>query len=79
MQVCQRCARPLSTNEVGISMRLLGRDGQNLFCRECLAKELKILVELVDKKSNSFEKWAVPCLYKPFRTFRRSLCLTRSI
>lgn len=56
MSICQRCAQALSTNEIGISMRLLGRDGKNLYCRECLARELKIPVELVDKKIEQFRR-----------------------
>lgn len=60
MKTCQRCAKTLSTNEIGISMRFLGRDGKNLFCRECLAKELKISVELVDKKIEQFRQMGCP-------------------
>lgn len=60
MEVCQSCAKSLSTNEIGISMRLLGRDGRNLFCRECLARELKIDPALVDKKIEQFRKMGCP-------------------
>jgi len=60
MQVCQHCAKALSTNEIGISMRLLGRDGRSLFCRECLAKELKIEPELIDRKIEQFKKMGCP-------------------
>ena len=58
MQACQCCSRTLSTNEIAISMRLLGRDGRALFCRECLARELKISPELIDSSA----AWGVPCL-----------------
>ena len=60
MQVCQHCAKALSTNEIGISMRLLGRDGRALFCRECLAKELKVDPELIDRKIEQFKKMGCP-------------------
>ena len=60
MQACQYCSRTLSTNEIAISMRLLGRDGRALFCRECLARELKISPELIDKKIEQFRSMGCP-------------------
>ena len=42
MRSCQQCSAVLTTNEIGISLRLLGRDGKNMRCRDCLAKELKV-------------------------------------
>lgn len=60
MQACQCCSRTLSTNEIAISMRLLGRDGRALFCRECLARELKISPELIDKKIEQFRSMGCP-------------------
>ena len=60
MQVCKNCSKSLSTNEIGISMRLLGRDGKNLFCRECLAKELKVSPEVIDKKIEQFRAMGCP-------------------
>ncbi len=60
MTGCQHCGKALSTNEIGISMRLLGRDGKHLLCRECLAKDLKIDPELIDKKIEQFKKLGCP-------------------
>ena len=60
MQACQCCSRTLSTNEIAISMRLLGRDGRVLFCRECLARELKASPELIDKKIEQFRSMGCP-------------------
>lgn len=60
MQVCKHCSKALTTNEIAISMRLLGRDGRNLFCRECLAKELKVDVTVIDKKIEQFRAMNCP-------------------
>ena len=60
MSCCQKCSQPLSTNEVGISMRLLGRDGRRLLCRECLAQELKVDVQLIDRKIQQFRDQGCP-------------------
>lgn len=60
MEVCKHCFKALATNEIAISMRLLGRDGRNLFCRECLAKELKVDVAVIDKKIQQFREMNCP-------------------
>ncbi len=60
MQLCQHCAAVLTTNEIGISLRLLGRDGKNLRCRDCLAKELKVDPEIIDRKIQQFREMGCP-------------------
>lgn len=60
MQECQFCKKKLSTNEIGISLRLLGRDGKRLLCRECLATDLRIDPSLIDKKIEQFKKQGCP-------------------
>lgn len=60
MNTCQHCAAPLSTNEIAISLRLLGRDGKNLRCRDCLAKELKVTPEVIDRKIRQFKEMGCP-------------------
>lgn len=60
MTTCQFCDKALSTNEIGISMRLLGRDGKRLLCRECLARNLNVDPQLIDKKIEQFKKLGCP-------------------
>lgn len=60
MSNCKECGRILTTNEIGISMRLLGRDGRQLMCRECLARDLKVDPELIDRKIEQFKQLGCP-------------------
>lgn len=60
MSTCQICEKELSTNEIGISIRLLGRDGKRLLCRECLAQDLKVDPQLIDKKIQQFRNLGCP-------------------
>lgn len=60
MDICQKCEKKLTTNEIGISLRLLGRDGRRLLCRECLAADLKIDPILIDRKIEQFRQQGCP-------------------
>jgi biotin operon repressor len=60
METCPHCAAVLTTNEIAISLRLLGRDGKNLRCRDCLAKELKVSPEIIDRKIRQFRDMGCP-------------------
>lgn len=60
MSACQKCSQTLSTNEIGISLRLLGRDGRQLLCRQCLAQDLKIDPQLIDRKIEQFKLQGCP-------------------
>lgn len=60
MDNCQKCGKKLSTNEIGISLRLLGRDGRRILCRECLAQELKVDPALIDRKIEQFKRMGCP-------------------
>lgn len=60
MHTCENCGNSLSTNEIGISLRLLGRSGEHLRCRECLAQQLKVDPALIDKKIEQFRKMGCP-------------------
>lgn len=60
MDNCQNCAKKLSTNEIGISLRLLGRDGSRILCRECLAQDLKIDPAIIDRKIEQFKRQGCP-------------------
>lgn len=60
MESCHSCDKKLSTNEIGISLRLLGRDGSRILCRECLAQDLKIDPALIDRKIEQFKRQGCP-------------------
>lgn len=60
MRLCQQCKKELTTNEQGISLRLLGRDGKRLLCRECLAAELGVDPCVIDKKIQQFKDMNCP-------------------
>lgn len=60
MSCCQNCEKTLTTNEIGISLRLLGRDGKRILCRECLSRELKVAPELIDRKIEQFKRQGCP-------------------
>lgn len=60
MRQCQTCNRELTTNEIGISMRLLGKDGKRLLCRQCLAQELNVDIAVIEKKIQQYKKMGCP-------------------
>ncbi|MBQ8495813.1 MAG: hypothetical protein IJ465_08675 [Clostridia bacterium] len=60
MSRCQQCEREMTTNELGISLRLMGRDGKILLCRECLAARLQVPPETIDKKIEQFKNQGCP-------------------
>lgn len=60
MEQCLNCKQALSTNEIGISCRLLGKDGKRLLCRQCLARELNVDAAIIDKKIDQYKKMGCP-------------------
>lgn len=60
MSNCQHCQALLSTNEIAISLRLLGRDGKALLCRQCLAAKFQVDVEIIDQKIQHYRAQGCP-------------------
>lgn len=60
MSRCRDCEKELTTNEIGISIRLMSRDGKLLLCRQCLSQELKVAPEIIDKKIDQFRQMGCP-------------------
>ena len=60
MSNCQRCQALLSTNEIAISLRLLGRDGRTLLCRQCLAQKFQVDEEIIDQKIQHYRAQGCP-------------------
>jgi len=60
MENCHHCRKSLSTNEIGISLRLLGKDGKRMLCRDCLALALNVTPAVIDKKIDQYKKMGCP-------------------
>ncbi len=60
MSCCHHCEKKLHTNEIAISMRLLGKDGRCLLCRDCLAAQFKVEPEVIDRKIQQFKALGCP-------------------
>ncbi len=60
MHCCEYCQKTLSTNEIGISLRLLGRDGRKFLCRVCIAAEFEVDPAIIDKKIQQFKSQGCP-------------------
>ena len=60
MSQCRNCGSELTTNEIGISLRLLGRDGSRLMCRGCIADALQVEPETIDRKIRQFKEQGCP-------------------
>lgn len=46
----------LTSDEVAIHRRLVHRDAEEYFCKECLAKYLGVPVSVIDSKIEYFKK-----------------------
>ncbi len=60
MATCRDCAQVLTTNEIGISLRLLGRDGKQLLCRNCIAQQFQVDPAVIDRKIEQFRRQGCP-------------------
>ena len=60
MHYCHNCEKELHTNEIAISMRLLGKDGRRLLCRDCIAAEFKVSSDVIDRKIQQFKSLGCP-------------------
>lgn len=56
MSKCIKCGATLTFNEKGIYKRLVNRESTQFMCKTCLAKELKVSTELLDKKIEHFKR-----------------------
>ena len=60
MSTCELCNQTLTTNERGISLRLLGKDGKHLQCRQCLSRTLRVDPAVIDRKIEQYKKMGCP-------------------
>ena len=56
MADCTQCQKALSNDEVAIYRRLIYRDAEEYMCKECLAKYLGVLTEVIDARIVYFKK-----------------------
>lgn len=60
MRNCCDCGTKLSTNEIAISLRLLGRATERVLCTACLARQLRVDRELIERKIEQFRALGCP-------------------
>lgn len=56
MLCCIRCGKELSDVDIGAYKKFINRCSTEFMCKSCLAKELKVSEELIDKKIEYFKK-----------------------
>lgn len=56
MSTCMRCGAELSFNDIGAHKKFINRGSSEFFCRKCLAAELGVSEELINKKIEHFKK-----------------------
>ena len=65
MPRCIRCGKELNTIDIGAYKKFINRGSTEFMCKSCLADDLKVPEELIDKKnrieSNILKNKVVPC------------------
>ena len=56
MERCIHCGKELSSIDVGATKKFINRGSTEFMCKSCLAKDLKVPEELIDKKIEHFKK-----------------------
>ena len=65
---CIKCSSPLSSLDIGTTRKFLGRGSETFMCKRCVAKELKVPEELIDRKIEYFKSQG--CLLFCSRRFK---------
>ena len=55
MTVCIKCGKELAYNDIGAYKKFINRGSKQFMCRKCLADELNVSVELINKKIEYFK------------------------
>ena len=53
---CIHCGKELSSIDIGATKKFINRGSTEFMCKSCLAKDLKVPEELIDKKIEHFKK-----------------------
>ncbi len=54
MSACMRCERELSHVEISAHRKFINRGSKSFLCKSCLAKELGVTEETIDRKIQQF-------------------------
>ncbi len=55
MSACINCGKELEHNDIGAYKKFINRESTRFMCRKCLAKELGVSEELINKKIEYFK------------------------
>ncbi len=53
---CDRCGRPLSRDEIGLTKKLINRGATRFFCLSCLAEHFEVTEEDLKRKIREFRE-----------------------
>ena len=56
MSCCIRCGKQLNSVDIGAYKKFINRGSTEFMCKRCLANELNVPEELIDKKIEHFKK-----------------------
>ena len=56
MSFCIRCGKQLNSIDIGAYKKFINRGSTEFMCKGCLANELNVTEELIDKKIEHFKK-----------------------
>lgn len=56
MSFCIRCGKQLNNIDIGAYKKFINRGSTEFMCKGCLANELNVTEELIDKKIEHFKK-----------------------
>ena len=66
MKYCKKCALPLSSDEIGLYLKLVDRNGTDGLCMNCLSEHLKLPVDDLYAMADRFRK--AGCVLFPPKT-----------
>lgn len=55
-EYCKKCQKPLTSDEIGATKKLINRGSQVFFCLDCLAQAFDITREDIEKKIVYFKE-----------------------
>lgn len=64
MERCIHCGKELRSIYIGATKKFINRGSREFMCKSCLAKDLKVPEELIDKKSNTLKNRGAHCFCK---------------
>lgn len=67
MTLCEKCAAPLDSDDIGIYRKLCDREcEEGRLCRRCIARELGCGTEVIERKIAEYK--AMGCLMFPVQS-----------